>query len=64
VELRIYDLAGRLVRTLVDGPRAAGVNQVTWDGTDARGRAVASGTYYARLIAGEQVQVRPLVLVR
>ncbi len=64
VELRIYDLAGRLVRTLIDGPRAAGPNQILWDGTDARGRSVASGTYYARLIAGEQVQVRPLVLVR
>ena len=64
VELKVYDVAGRLVRTLVSGPYAAGHHQVFWDGRDGAGRNVASGTYYARLTAGRKQFVKPLVLVR
>ena len=63
-ELSIYDAAGRLVRTLVAEVRPSGKNLVRWDGTDAAGRAVASGTYFARLTAADQTVVRSLVLVR
>jgi hypothetical protein len=44
-EIRIYDVRGRLVRTLVDKKRPAGHQIFRWDGRDDDGRAVASGTY-------------------
>jgi len=62
--LRVYDLQGRLVRELVDETRPAGLNEARWDGRDRGGRAVASGTYFARLVAGGQTQVKSMVLVR
>lgn len=52
VKLRIYDVTGRLVRSLVDGNQAAGPHTAVWNGTDDAGRGVASGHYYARLDAG------------
>ena len=62
--LGLYDVRGRLVRTLVDGVQTAGLNEMRWDGRDARGRAVSSGTYFARLQAADQVLVKSLTLVR
>ncbi|MEZ4388283.1 MAG: S8 family serine peptidase [Candidatus Krumholzibacteriia bacterium] len=62
--LRVYDVQGRLVRQLVDEVRPAGQNDARWDGRDHEGRAVASGTYFARLVAGGVVQVKSMVLVR
>jgi hypothetical protein len=54
VTLRVYDVAGRLVRTLVDEERSAGVlHAVSWDGRDHAARRVASGVYFYRLNAGE-----------
>jgi subtilisin family serine protease len=64
VSLRLYDLHGRLVRILVDGPRPAGLNEVRWDGRDRRGCAVASGTYLARLRSDGPSRVARLVLAR
>jgi subtilisin family serine protease len=64
VRLRLYDVQGRLVRTLVDGVQASGPQEVTWDGRDRSGRPMASGTYFARLEQGVQHQVKSLVLVR
>jgi len=45
VNLRIHDVRGRLVRTLVQGERTAGRYQVVWSGTDDAGRDLASGVY-------------------
>jgi len=64
VRLDIYDVQGRLVRTLVDGVRPAGMGEARWDGRDRTGRGVASGTYFARLQAGGIQQVGSLTLVR
>jgi subtilisin family serine protease len=64
VDLCIYDVAGRLVRTLVSGKRDAGHHEATWNGCDDSGRSVASGSYYVRLRTEGEQQVRPLVLVR
>jgi hypothetical protein len=50
--LVIHDSLGRTVRTLVDGPRAAGKHTVVWDGRDDSGRAVSSGVYICRMRAG------------
>ena len=49
--LRIYDVSGRLIRTLVDEPQTAGEKTVTWNGRDTQGRSVASGVYFYRLQA-------------
>ncbi len=51
VSLRIYNVAGRLVRTLVDGPEEAGYHEATWDGRDDRGVEAASGVYFCRMEA-------------
>ena len=51
VELRIYDVSGRLVRTLVDGEVPPGRHSAEWDGTDRSGAAVASGVYFYRFDA-------------
>lgn len=51
VALKVYDLAGRLVRTLVNEPRQGGSYSVSWDGRDSSGREVAAGVYFCRLSA-------------
>jgi hypothetical protein len=51
VTLRVYDVLGREVTTLLNEPRAAGQFTVTWDGRDGVGKAVASGIYFYRLSA-------------
>jgi flagellar hook assembly protein FlgD len=53
VTLRIYDLKGAVVRTLLDGSvLSADSHEVLWDGCDARGRMVGAGIYIYRLEAG------------
>ena len=64
VDLDVYDVSGRRVRTLFSGPARPGTVAVRWDGLDGKGRAVASGTYFARLRVGTDVQVRSMTLVR
>lgn len=64
VELGIYDLSGRLVRTLVSGARPAGEHGERWNGTDDAGRPVASGVYFARLRTEDSDRVGRLVLVK
>jgi len=64
VSLRIHDVAGRAVRTLVEGSVEAGAHTVEWDGRDDAGRTLASGTYFARLAAGGATLSRTLVRAR
>lgn len=65
VSLRVFDLAGRLVATLVDNATLpAGRREVSWDGTDDRGRAVAAGSYACRMEAGAFRQVQGMTLLR
>ncbi len=64
VTLRIYDVAGRLVRTLVDEVRDAGMHNAAWDGTNGRGTAVASGVYFYRMKTAQFEQTRKMVLLR
>lgn len=64
VHLGIYDVRGRLVRTLVEGSLPAGSHQATWDGRESAGRAVSSGIYFARLEAAGKVETVRMGLVR
>jgi hypothetical protein len=62
--LSVYDVAGRLVARLADGPREAGQHTVLWDGCDTAGRAAPSGAYHLRLEAGGRVIGKTVSLVR
>jgi hypothetical protein len=62
--LVVYDVAGRRVRGLLDGDLPAGPREVAWDGRDDAGRAVAAGSYLARLEGDGTVAVTRVVLVR
>ncbi|MEZ4388802.1 MAG: agmatine deiminase family protein [Candidatus Krumholzibacteriia bacterium] len=64
VELVVLDARGRLVRTLIDGECPGGTTEARWDGTDASGRAVASGTYLYRLRAAGLQYTRTATLVK
>ncbi|MFB6248291.1 MAG: cadherin-like domain-containing protein [Salinibacter sp.] len=64
VRLAIYDVLGRRVQVLVDGPRRAGFHRLQWQGEGPDGRPVASGVYFARLVAGSTTQTERLVVVR
>ncbi len=61
--LQVFDVAGRLVRTLHDGPAESETLRVSWDRTDTTGRRVPSGIYFIRL-AGETVIAKRLVVIR
>jgi hypothetical protein len=63
-EVEIFDLRGKLVRTLLQGEQAAGEHRVTWDGLDDSGSAVASGVYLVRAAAGASVAFTKAVLTR
>jgi len=64
VDLRITDVRGRTVRTLVRGHRVPGDHQVRWDGFDDEGRAANSGTYLASLTIGGKTQSRFITLLK
>jgi hypothetical protein len=55
VSLRIYDLQGRVVRTLVDQDAAAGSFQAEWDGYGDDGLRAGKGIYFARFTAGDRL---------
>ncbi|MEO0081708.1 MAG: S8 family serine peptidase [candidate division WOR-3 bacterium] len=60
----VYDVRGRLMRTLVDMHQAAGWYSVVWDGCDQRGRRLAEGIYFCRMAAGDYLGTRRLILAR
>jgi flagellar hook assembly protein FlgD len=64
VRLIVYDASGRMVRALFEGPLPAGSVPIVWDGSDDRGRASVSGTYFARIEAMGAARTARLVLVR
>jgi hypothetical protein len=61
VDLRVFDVGGRAVRTLVRGELGAGVHDVAWDGRDEDGSRVASGVYFYRMTAGAEERERKMV---
>jgi flagellar hook assembly protein FlgD len=62
--LRIYDVAGRLVRELSSGSIEPGVHDVRWDGTDDRGTQVSSGVYLYRVSVGTESLRGKMVLLK
>jgi len=64
VLIQIFDVRGRLIRTLVDREFSPGRHRVIWDGTDSAGRKVPSGIYICTLRAGKIRLSRKILLVR
>jgi hypothetical protein len=62
--LRIYDVSGRLIRTLVNETYPAGLHSVRWDGLDETGRAVACGVYFYSLTAPGVDESRRMIVVK
>ncbi len=64
VELAVYDVKGRRVDTLISEQLEAGRHEAIWQGCDEAGRPAASGLYFARLISGEEVLTRKMLLLK
>ena len=62
--LRVYNVIGRLVRTLIDRDLPAGYHTARWEGRDEQGRSAASGVYFYELRAGSFMDRRRIVLLR
>jgi hypothetical protein len=62
--LTIFDVQGKLVRTLVDEIVGEGYQERVWDGKDASGSQVGSGVYFYRLTAGDKTLTKKMVLLR
>ena len=64
VRLGVFDVEGRLIKTLVNEAKPAGEHKITWDGRNAGGAQVASGVYLASLDAAGQVRTRKIALLK
>jgi PKD repeat protein len=64
VRLDVYNIAGQVVQTLIDGQLDAGYHGVVWDGRDGDGRPVASGIYFYRLQTADVTATRKMVLLK
>jgi hypothetical protein len=64
VELRIYNILGQAVKTLVDEEQLPGFYQEVWDGTDERGKNLSSGIYLYQIRAGDKVQTKKMQLIK
>jgi hypothetical protein len=63
VKLEVYDIQGRLIRTLVDYQLyQPGSYEVTWDGLDNKGNCIASGVYFAKMQAGKFSHTKKMVM--
>ena len=64
MSLKVYDLMGREVRTLVDREMPAGYHRVQWDGRDDYAQKLKSGVYLYRIQTGSFSQTRKVVLLK
>ncbi|MBD3160829.1 MAG: hypothetical protein GF346_01645 [Candidatus Eisenbacteria bacterium] len=64
VAIRIYDVGGRCVRTLVDGKMKAGPHNLAWDGTNNQGIKVGAGVYWAQMEAGSYSSNKKMIILK
>ncbi len=64
VDLAVFDVTGRLVRQVIQGPEDAGEHVAEWDGLTDGGKRATAGAYFARLSAGDAVLTEKIVLMR
>jgi len=64
VGIDIYNIKGQQVKRLVDEVYSAGEHKVVWNGRDERGAAVSSGIYFYKMVCGDYVGVKKMVMVK
>ncbi|MBN1164737.1 MAG: T9SS type A sorting domain-containing protein [Candidatus Krumholzibacteriota bacterium] len=64
VSIRVYNVAGQLVRILVDEIRKPGIYHINWDGRNSEGRLVSSGVYFYQFKTKDFVQTKKMVLLK
>lgn len=64
VILKIYDILGREIKTLINQEQTSGVYEVIWNGDDKLGNKVSTGVYFYRIDAGDFVQTKKMLLMK
>jgi hypothetical protein len=64
VKMKIYDILGREIRTLINKTMQPGIKRIEWDGRDSRGNAVSTGIYFYRLDAGKFSEVKKMLIIK
>ena len=64
VQLRVYNILGKRVRTLHNGELSVGRHLIEWDGRNSQGKTMATGIYFVRMIAGGKVFTRKMILLK
>ena len=64
VNITIYDMLGKEVKTLVQQSQTAGFKSAVWNGTDTNGKPVSAGIYLCQIQAGEYLQTKKMVLLK
>jgi len=62
--IKIYDLQGKLINTILEKKQAPGKYQIMWNGTDKNGKEVKNGLYLVRLQAGRQIMTRSVEIIK
>jgi hypothetical protein len=64
IELKIYNVSGQLVKTLIDGFLPAGIQALNWNGVDNDGKRVRSGVYFYKLIVGDKTETYKFIWLK
>jgi flagellar hook assembly protein FlgD len=64
VSLKIVDIMGRPIKTLVNGEIAAGSYNIQWNVDDEKGRSVPTGIYFLRMEGGDYLQTKKLIVTK
>ena len=64
VNIKVYDMLGREVRTLVNKVQDAGFKSIIWDATNDYGKSISAGIYLYQIQAGDFIQTEKMVLLK
>jgi hypothetical protein len=64
VQLKIYNIKGQLVKSLVDEKKQANSYKIEWNGIDENNKQVASGIYFCRIQAGNKIETKKMMLIK
>jgi len=64
VSMKVYNIAGQLVKTLVNARQESGIYNIVWSGLDDQGRRVSSGVYFCRLETDDQSAIKKMTILR
>jgi hypothetical protein len=63
-DMRIYDVSGKLIKTLINGNQESGHHSIKWDGTIKGGRKLSSGVYFIRFESGNHTETEKIYLIK